>query len=169
MSKSPAAKPVFKYVDFDLPFVLFLRDSMNDPELAAWVDALRTGKTPLPYARHAPPAGKPGALIIGGGLPVYLPPKEIAPLYEVALPEIVLGFRTIRRVNANRSMVLMGELPGDRTGRASFSTVRVIFPLSQVLEKFHWDMPLFCHQAVRAVNHFLEHYRVLVTVVPIVV
>jgi hypothetical protein len=58
-------------------------------------------------------------------------------------------------------MVMMGELPGDRTGRASFSSVRVMFALANVQEKFHWDMPLFCQQAVRAVNHFLVHYRVI--------
>jgi hypothetical protein len=150
-----------KYVDFDLPFVLFVKDSLGDKILEAWADAYASGKRPLPYSRYAPASEKPGSMIIGGGFPVYIPPKELSPFYEIALHDIVVGMRTLRRVNPHQDTVLMGEVPGDRTGRASFSTVRVMFDLNPIREELHWNMELFCSLSIQAVNHFIDHYRVI--------
>lgn len=161
MGTGQEAKPKLKYVDFDLPFVLFVRDSLGDPNLEAWAEAYASGKRPLPYSPYAPHSEKTSELIIGSGFPVYIPPKELAPYYEVALPEIKVGLRTLRRVNPHRGSVLMGEVLGDRTGRASFSSVRIMFDLRQIGEEHHWNMALFCSLAIQAVNHFINHYRVI--------
>ena len=155
------SKPKFKYVDFDLPFVLFLKDSLGDKNLEEWADALSKGIRPLPYSRYAPASEKAGGMIIGGGIPVYLPTEELAPFYEISLPQLTVGLRTLKRVNPHRNTVLIGEIPGDRTGRASFSSVRVMFNLTQIKEEFHWDMELFCTLAIRAINHFIDHYRII--------
>lgn len=154
-------KPKFKYVDFDLPFVLLLHDSLGDRVLEKWADAYIKGEKPLPYSRYAPSSEKPGGMIIGGGFPVYLPCKELAQYYEISLPQITVGLRTLKRVNPHRSTILMGEVPGDRTGRASFSSVRVMFDLKKINDGSHWDMQFFCILAVRAINHFIDHYRVI--------
>lgn len=154
-------RPKLKWVDFDLPFVLFVKDSLGDKTLEEWAEAYATGKRPLPYSRYAPASEKPGSMIIGGGFPVYIPPKELSPFYEIALHDIVVAMRTLRRVNPHQDTVLMGEVPGDRTGRASFSTIRVIFDLSPIREELHSNMELFCSLAIQAVNHFIDHYRVI--------
>lgn len=161
MSNEKEKKLKFKYVDFDLPFVLFVKDSLGDRDLEKWAKAYASGERPLPYAKYAPSGEKPGGMIIGGGFPVYIPPQELAPYYEVTLPNITVGLRTLRRVNPHRSSILMGEIPGDRNGRASFSSIRVMFDLTRVQEECHWDMTLFCSSAIQAVNHFIEHYRVI--------
>jgi hypothetical protein len=155
------AKLKLKYVDFDLPFVLFLKDSFGDKNLEKWAEAYAAGQQPLPYSRYAPASEKPGGIVIGGGFPVYLPSQDLAQYYEIVLPEATVGLRTLKRVNPHRSSVLMGEVPGDRTGRASFSSVRIIFDLAQISEKYHWDMALFCNMSIRAINHFTDHYRVI--------
>jgi len=161
MVNNSQAKPLFKYIDFDLPFVLFLKDSLADPVLEKWADAYIAGEQQLPYSRYAPPRENPGGIIIGGGFPVYLPSKELAPYYVIALPDIFVGLRTLKRVNPNRSSILMGEVPGDRTGRASFSSIRIMIGLSQIQEEYRWDMALFCTLAIRAINHFIDHYRII--------
>jgi hypothetical protein len=155
------SKPKIKYVDFDLPFVLFLQDSLEDKNLEKWADAYVKGEKPLPYSRYAPASEKPGGMIIGGGFPVYLPKEVLAPYYEISLFQLIVGLRTLKRVNPHRDTILMGEIPGDRTGRASFSSVRVMFDLTVIKEEFHWDMQMFCTLAVRAINHFIDHYRIV--------
>lgn len=161
MTDQSQRSPVYKYVDFDLPFVLFLKDSLGDQSLAEWAEAYAKGARPLPYSRYAPSAEKPGVMIIGGGFPVFVPPADLAPYYVIRLPSIVVGLRTLRRVNPHRPTILMGELPGDRSGRASFSSVRVMFDLKTVPIEAHWDMTFFCATSVAAINHFIDHYRVL--------
>jgi hypothetical protein len=151
----------FKYVDFDLPFLLFLKDSLGDNTLKEWADAYIAGKSDLPYSPYAPPATKPGHFIIGGGLPVYIPPEPLAQWYLVRLPHLEVGIRLLRRVNPHRATVMMGEVPGDRTGRASFSSVRVMFDITTILPEHHSNFPLFCQIAIEAINHFIAHYRVV--------
>jgi hypothetical protein len=153
--------PTFVKVYFDLPFVLFLRDSLRDVDLEAWASAYSEGRRPLPYARYAPAGEKPGFMAIGGRFPVFLPSGESAPLYEVRVRNFTVGIRTLRRVNPHRDTVLMGELPGDRTGRASFSSVLVIMRYAD-LEEANRDNPEYSAQvAVDAVNHLVDHYRVI--------
>ncbi len=55
----------------------------------------------------------------------------------------------------------MGESPGDRTGRASFSSVRVVFEMATVAEEHHQNFVSFCYAAVLAINHFIAHYRII--------
>lgn len=100
-------------------------------------------------------------MIIGGGLPVYIPPEPLARYYDVVLPHFSAGIRLLRRVNPHREMVMMGEVPGDRTGRASFSSARIMFDMSNILPEYHQNFPLFCELAVQAINHFIDHYRVI--------
>lgn len=117
----------FKHVYFDLPYFISVKDSMDDQRLREWAEAYQNGVSQLPYSRHAPHSEKPTALLIGGSFPVYLPPSELAPCYLVSLDEIQVGIRLLRRVNTQRSTTLMGEVPGDRAGRASYSSVKVMF------------------------------------------
>ena len=162
----------FKYVDFDLPFVLFLNDSLGDKDLEKWAAAYRAGEQPLPYSRYAPSTEKPGGFVIGGGFPVYLPPKELSPYYEVNLPHIQVGIRTLKRVNPHRNSQFMSELPGDRNGKASFSSVRAMFDLQQFEEEHYWNMEMFCSLSISAINHFINHYRVIANrsyIVPVTV
>lgn len=161
MTANPSKAQRLKYVDFDLPFLLFLKDSLGDKSLKDWADAYASGAESLPYSRYAPATNKPGQMIIGGGLPVYIPPEPLARYYDVALPHFSAGIRLLRRVNPHREMVMMGEIPGDRTGRASFSSVRVMFDMSHILKTYHQNFPLFCKLAVQATNHFINHYRVI--------
>lgn len=161
MSTEPEGIPEVKLVDFDLPFVLFLRESLGDAALKEWAKAYAEGQKPLPYSRYAPCAEKPGFMVIGGGFPVFIPPKELAPHYLIRLPQLTVGLRTLRRVNPHRPTIIKGEVPGDRSGRSAFSSVRVMFDLADIAPDRHWDMQLFCELSVAAVNHFIDHYRVL--------
>lgn len=140
MSTEPDGIPEVKLVDFDLPFVLFLRESLGDAALKEWAKAYAEGQKPLPYSRYAPCAEKPGFIVIGGSLPVFIPPKELAPHYLIRLPQLTVGLRTLRRVNAHRPTIIKGEVPGDRSGRSSFSSVRVLFDLADIAPDRHWDM-----------------------------
>lgn len=151
---------LFKYVLFDLPFVVFVEDGFRDENLERWAEAVRQGEDP-PYSRYAPCPNKPGSMIIGGGMPVYLPSGELADHYEVPVADTVCALDFLRRVNPHRPTVLMGEVPGDRTGRASFSTVRVTFDLRGISDEYHEDMVLFVNLSISAINHFLQHYRVV--------
>ncbi|MFC2003113.1 hypothetical protein ACFLV4_04125 [Chloroflexota bacterium] len=153
--------PVYKYVIFDLPFVIFVRDGLKDQQLQDWAEAYSAGKRPLPYSRYAPSGEEPQTMIIGGGLPVYIPQEPLGETYVVTLKDIQVGLKFLRRINPHRPTKLAGELPGDRTGRASFSSVRVTFNLSMIQPEYFWDMELFVSIAIDAVNHFIEHYRVL--------
>lgn len=134
---------MWKYVLFDLPFLIFVKDGFNDPQLEAWVQAVQSGVPNPPYSRYAPAPNKPAAFILGGGSPVYLPPRPLAEPYLVAVADIMVGIRFLRRINPHREMVLAGEVPGDRTGRASYSTVQVVFDLRSVRSELHQDMALF--------------------------
>lgn len=153
--------PCLKYVDFDLPFLLFVEDSLGDIELKEWAESFSSGTRPLPYSPYAPAAEKPSNLICCSGLPVHIPREPLAPIYYVKLPHFSAGIRLLRRVNPQRELVLVGEVPGDRAGRASFSSVRVIFDISRINPKNHQNLPFFCHHAVQAINHFIAHYRVI--------
>lgn len=153
--------PVLLKVYFDLPFVLFLKDSLRDSALDRWAEAYSKGQRPLPYAKYAPAGEKPGALTIGGGFPVYLPPKDLSPFYEVAVAGTTVGIRTLRRVNPHRSTVMMGEVPGDRSGRASFSSVLVLFDYATLQPELRLDVRRVIHLAIDGINHLIAHYRVL--------
>lgn len=154
-------KVKFKSVVFDLPYLIFVKDSMKDPELQAWFDAVQRGDENPPYSPYAPALNKPGHMIVGGGVPIYLPPEDLAKCYVIAVPPIWAGLRFLRRVNPNRSITLMGEVPGDRTGKASFSTVKVIFNGEDIDATHIHDMKMFAETAVVVVNRFLEHYRIV--------
>lgn len=174
--------PFIKSVIFDLPFVLFLADNFKDKQLEEWFEAISKGESP-PYTPYATCPNKPSSMILGGGAPVYLPPSDVAPMYIVRLPQFECGMRFLRRVNPHRESVLLGEVPGDRTGRASFSTVEVRFdprsvPHDALTEESSIPPPVFMFgvagtpnqaggldqwvsYALSAVNHFIEHYRVI--------
>lgn len=183
VEKTSHQKPPFiKSVVFDLPFVLFLADNFKDKQLEDWLQAVQKGEPP-PYSRYVPCPNKPSNLILGGGLPIYLPPDEVAKMYIVRLPQLECGIRFLKRVNPHRDVILAGEVPGDRTGRASFSTVEVRFdprfvPHDPALEKESKIPPPSIYfgsgttaandglkewvsYALSAVNHFIEHYRVI--------
>lgn len=151
----------FKNVYFDLPYLLFVKDSMDDPNLRKWAEAYQKRERPLPYSPYAPNTERPGNIIIGGGFPVYLPPDDLAEYYTVALPQIQVGLRLLRRVNPHRSTTMMGEVPGDRAGRASFSSVKVMFDPRSISPEYHWHMALFVELAIEAINKFVSHYRIV--------
>ncbi|GAA1858259.1 hypothetical protein GCM10009836_43070 [Pseudonocardia ailaonensis] len=158
-------EPELKCIYFDLPFVLWLRDSMDDPILREWAKAWSAGdRENLPVSPYAP-ATVDHEIVIGGPCPVYLPPQELADYYQVNLlgGEIECGLRLLRRAN-NRGRPgfhMMGATPGDRLGRFSFKTVKAMFDLDQVdRSRFH-DPAYFSNLAVDAINHLISHYRVI--------
>jgi hypothetical protein len=152
-------KPMrFKFVFFDLPYLIFVKDSMDDPDLRAWAEAFQSGVRPLPYSPYAPHSERPGGHTIGGGFPVYLPPKDLGNFYLVSLDQAQVGIRMLRRVNPHRSVTLMGEMPGDRAGRASFSSVKAMFDLQSMKPEYHGKV---VDLAIEAINKFISHYRVI--------
>lgn len=148
----------YKTVYFDLPFLIFVRDGFRDKTLEDWVEAYQKGEENLPVSPYVP-NDPHNQMIIGGGLPVYIPQGELAHAYVVKLDNLMAGVQFLRRINQNNPARLCGEIIGDRTGRASFSTVRVNFPLEQFDKSKHWNTKLFVSLAVDFVNKFLSNYR----------
>ncbi|HQR53034.1 MAG TPA: hypothetical protein PLZ79_07165 [Burkholderiales bacterium] len=148
------------HVSFDLPFLLNLKDSLRDCELEEWAEAYRSGKVDLPFSPYAPRFPTSGRMV------VHLPQRDLAEPYEVTLSDIRVQLRTIRRGNPSRPYDQLGESQGDRLGRFSFSTADVaICSCDLGDDPFSNGNPspldVFVEIAVRAVNHFIEHYRVL--------
>jgi len=153
--------PIAKLIGFDLPFVIFVKDGMRDLELDEWVKACREGREPPP-ALYAPNMGSMGKLIIGSNSPVYVPPLDLAPPYAVLNGGRHVGLQFLKRVNQRKSIITVGEVLGDRTGRSSFSSVMcVVTPLLESDPKDDNELRFWEELAVDAVNHFIEHYRVL--------
>lgn len=148
-----------KIVTFDLPFVIFVKDNCSDRSLEEWSTAVSEGRTP-PYSQYAPCPNKPGANVVGGSSQVFVPIGEFAPPYLVHTPKLSGQLRFIRRVNPHRDLVLFGEVPGDRTGRASFSSVECIFD-SHAIGNPDAEMGSWAFAALDVVNHFIQHYRVI--------
>lgn len=149
----------YKIIAFDLPFVIFVKDNCTDRILEDWVAAVREGRTP-PYSPYAPSANKTGAIAIGSASQVFLPSGDVAPPYAVKTSRFEATLRFIRRVNPNREMVIMGEVPGDRTGRASFSSVECFF-YANALGDSNIALSDWASAAIEIVNHFIQHYRVI--------
>lgn len=148
------------YVDFDLPFVLFLRDSLDDLDLRAWLEAARSGDPNPPYSKYAPHPNQPIATVIGGGIPVFTPPTLADP-YEVQVDGLHAAVRLLRRVNISRDPIVIGELPGDRVGRVSFSSARVLLLAEQLTQEQLGDPRKICEIALDVINHLIDHYRVV--------
>ena len=155
-------KLYYKSVYFDLPYLIFVKDGFKDKTLEDWAKAYSEGDKELPYSPYAPNSNEPGYMLIGGGFPVYIPPEELSPTYIINLgSNIAVDIQFLRRINQASTTKMCGEVPGDRTGRASFSSVRVNFDLKFINPEYHWDMALFCNLSINAVNKFIEHYRVI--------
>lgn len=167
MNSHPISQPAnlnsegeqYKVITFDLPFVIFVKDNCSDRVLEDWVAAVRGGRTP-PYSPYAPTANREGFITIGSASQVFLPSGDPAPAYAVKTSRFEATLRFIRRVNPNRAMVVMGEMPGDRTGRASFSSVECTF-YSNALGDTNIELSDWASAAIEAVNHFIQHYRVI--------
>lgn len=161
MDKSIEKKVFYKSVYFDLPFLIFVKDGFKDKSLEDWAKAFSEGNKELPFSPYAPSSNKQGFMSIGGGFPVYLPPENIAKAYVVKIDNVYVGLQFLRRINQSNPANLCGEIIGDRTGRASFSSVRINFDLKQFKEKSHWNTRLFVKLAIDATNKFIEHYRII--------
>lgn len=148
----------YKSIYFDLPFLIFVKDGFKDKQLEDWAKAYQNGEEP-PYSPYAPNQNRGGGLTIGGGFPVYLPDK-IEHAYVVKVDEKFVGIQFLRRIAQNNSANLCGEIEGDRTGRASFSSVRVNFNLQLFDQKHYLNTKYFVNLAIDSVNKFIEHYRV---------
>ncbi len=161
---STTKKIKWKYVYFDLPYLILVKDGLTDIDLEKWIDAYKSGSKDFPYSPYAPRMNKPDYFIIGGGFPVYLPPPgPLAEPYIVKIDGTYVGLKFLRRINNNRlsSMIAAGEIIGDRTGRATFSSVQVIFNPEYIDSSVLEDMESICTIAVDGVNKFLEYYRIL--------
>lgn len=133
---------------------------MNDPTLRAWAEAYQEGKQ-LPFSPYAPNTERLGHFILGGGFPVYLPPDERAEHYRIPVGEIQVGVQLLRRINTQRRATIALEVPGDRTGRATFSSVKTMFNLAQFRTEYYNDAHLFVALAVDAINKLVAHYRII--------
>lgn len=148
----------YKSIYFDLPFLIFVKDGFKDKQLEEWAKAYQSGEEP-PYSPYAPSQNRDGALTIGGGFPVYIPDK-VEKAYVVKVGEKFVGIQFLRRITQNNSANLCGEIEGDRTGRASFSSVRVNFDLRIFDSKYFFNTKYFVNLAMDSVNKFIEHYRI---------
>jgi hypothetical protein len=150
----------YKEVYFDLPNLILVNDGFRDQTLEEWAEA-HSKNEKLPYSPYAPPPNEPGYLSIGGGFPVYIPKEIKKKAYVVNLLEqnLKVGLQFLRRINQKSTTKLCGEVIGDRTGRASFSSVKVNFDLKQIKKEFHNKTNVFVELSVEAVNLFLENYR----------
>lgn len=148
----------YKSVYFDLPFLIFVKDGFKDKQLEDWAKAYQSGGELL-YSPYAPSQNKRGGLTVGGGFPVYLPDK-VEKAYVVKVGEKYVGIQFLRRITQNNSANLCGEIEGDRTGRASFSSVRVNFDLRLFDSMKFFNSKYFVNLAIDSVNKFIEHYRV---------
>lgn len=148
----------YKTVYFDLPFLIFVKDGFKDKELEDWAKAYQSGSE-LPYSPYAPCHNKSGNMTIGGGFPVYIPEK-IEHAYVVKVGKNYVGIQFLRRITQNNAANICGEIEGDRTGRASFSSVRVNFPLENFDSKYYASTKYFINLAIDSINKFIEHYRV---------
>lgn len=148
----------YKSVYFDLPYLIFVKDGFKDKLLEDWAKAYQSGSE-LPYSPYAPSQNKQGGLTIGGGFPVYIP-ENVEEAYVIKIGEKYIGIQFLRRITQNNSANICGEIEGDRTGRASFSSVRVNFDLRQFDSKKYFNTKYFVSLAIDSVNKFIEHYRV---------
>lgn len=154
------SKIYYKSVYFDLPFLIFVKDGFKDKTLEEWAEAYRKGKK-LPYSPYAPNINKKNSFTIGGGFPVYLPPDDVTSAYVVKVRDFYMGIQFLRRISQNNPANLCGEIVGDRTGRASFSSVRVNFDLKMFESKLYMNTQYFINLAIDGMNKFIEYYRVL--------
>lgn len=156
------SKLFYKEVYFDLPFLILVKDGLQDISLEKWAEAYIKGEK-LPFSPYAPASNEPGYLALGGGLPIYIPDSIEPEAYVVHLSDekLTVGIQFLKRINQKNTTKSFGEVFGDRTGRSSYSSVRVNFDLSLIKEEFHWKMELFCNLAIKATNLFLENYRVI--------
>lgn len=155
-------KMVYKSVYFDLPYLIYVKDGFKDKSLEEWTEAYSNDEDDLPYSPYAPRESESNYLSIGGGFPVYLPPDELSEPYVIKLNEsILVGVQFLKRINQNSTTKLCGEVIGDRTGRAAFSSVRVNFDLKIFKPEIYWDMQHFVSLSIDAVNKFIEHYRII--------
>lgn len=148
----------YKSIYFDLPFLIFVKDGFKDKQLEEWAKAYQIGEE-LPYSPYAPNQNQGGGLTIGGGFPVYIPEK-VEKAYVVKVGEKFVGIQFLRRITQNNPANLCGEIEGDRTGRASFSSVRVNFDLRIFDSKYFFNTKYFVNLAIDSVNKFIEHYRI---------
>lgn len=148
-----------KIVMFDLPFVLMLKENARDKALEDWLAAVQAGRQ-APYSPYTPRPDRPGGIALGNTMQVFIPGPSVAPPYHVDASGRVVELYFIRRVNPHREIVLFGEVPGDRTGRASFSSVECRIPLDYEAQPDN-DLASWARIAVEAVNHLIQHYRVI--------
>ncbi|MFA4829891.1 MAG: hypothetical protein WC855_13550 [Thermodesulfovibrionales bacterium] len=154
------SKVYYKSVYFDLPFLIFVKDGFKDKTLEEWAQAYQKGEK-LPYSPYAPCVNKTNSFTIGGGFPVYLPPEDVTSAYVVKVGDFYMGVQFLRRISQNNPANLCGEIVGDRTGRASFSSVRVNFDLRIFKSNLYMNTKYFVKLSIEGVNKFIEHYRVL--------
>ena len=149
-----------KIVYMDLPFLIDVEDNFRDLDLQDWAEAFLGHKPNLPYCRYSPRPDKPNKLTIASSIPVYLPNKNLAESYEINVDDKYKAkLMFLSRVNQNQEYLVVGKVIGDRYGKCSFSTVRVLFNLKHFKNVKHDDNTFFTNIAIRAVNIFIEHYR----------
>jgi hypothetical protein len=147
---------VLYQVFFDLPFLIFVQDNYIDTSLVEWLEA-RRNNLPLPYSPYVPRDNEPRTHSIGG-LPFYIPnPENIAEPYQLTIKEnksVLIKF--LKRVNQTYPNKMAGEVLGDRTGRAAFSSVIVEFAPDLITENDD-----IIELAIKAINKFIKHYKVI--------
>lgn len=146
-------------VQFDLPYFVSVQDSMDDPDLRRYAEALDSGEDPEPVP-YSPRLRRGTALTIAGGSPLHVPdPDTLSDPFEVTLDKGEVRLAFLRRVNnVDRAMVMLGEMRPDR-GTASFSSVQVQFDteLSRTIDTN--DLEGAASIAMEATNRFLQQYR----------
>lgn len=147
-----------KSVYFDLPFILNVKDNIDDNELRQWLNAKNNNSHEVPHSKYAPKTNEE-KLIIGSNTSVFLP-ERLFPCYSFEQKNIKTTIQLLRRINPNNQVSLCGEVVGDRSGKASFSSVFITFDLENIDTDKYWNSSYFINLAIEAINRFIELYRV---------
>jgi len=152
------ARPSSWSVYFDLPFVVSVADSMDDPSLRRYLEAVASGESPnpVPYS----PRLRPGFGFSVGGAPVYLPdPASLAEPFVVPVAGSAAQIRFLRRLrNVDRAIVTVGEFRPDR-GNGAYSSTQVVLSSQLSRSLGRNDLQGAAELSVEALNRFLEIYR----------
>lgn len=152
-------KSRYKAVYLDLPFLIQVTDNIDDIHLRNWLDLYKNGVTDLPHNQYAPSNSDLGNIIFGGRYPVYVPDKFAQPYIMKTDCGATVELSFIRRMTQARSEKLCGEISGDRTGRASYSSVNIMFDTKETRAELSASARYYASMAIGVVNKFIDYYR----------
>ncbi|UOR07470.1 hypothetical protein MUN82_10310 [Hymenobacter aerilatus] len=154
-------KVVNRLLRFDLPFVVMVKDSVNDHDLQEWDKQFKQGNDITVKSAYTPTS------VHVQESPVYIPTEFIEPYSVVTSIGIVkIGF--LRRNNPELPLKLHHEFYGSVSKALSFTTVYVEFddiytslPLNSDDDNEGNNTDILVDGAMEALNKFLVIYKII--------